>query len=313
MSKVSVIIPTYNRSHLLPRAVKSAQLAGSDVEVIVVDDASTDDTSQVCQSLAGIRYLRMGKNVGQAAARNAGIIASNSEYIAFLDDDDVRLPNSLINQCWTLDANPEAAFVYGRVLKGDQNCNSTGDYFHSIFPTGDIFLQLITTDFIPVNAFLVRKQSLINIGLFNPLLKGISEDWDLLLRLTEKYLAVAVDEPVAIYRMATATSGQATSEFEIFRQSIITTRARTLELPRIANGSVSYRRYVKRFINAYDSDQAIWAASDHLAKHEPDIAWELLIEGINKSPLRALRPWTLQLVVTSLWSTFRMSLSVNKS
>ncbi len=125
MPSVSVIIPTYNRCRLLPRAVKSAQQAGTDVEVIVIDDASTDDTPLVCRSLEGIRCLRMNQNVGQAAARNAGILASTTEYISFLDDDDMRLPGSLDEQLKLLERATSAAFVYGQMIEvdaaGDRN------------------------------------------------------------------------------------------------------------------------------------------------------------------------------------------------
>lgn len=58
MPKVSIIIATCNRAYLLPRAVASARLAGSDVEIVVVDDASTDNTPEVCSALAGIKYVR---------------------------------------------------------------------------------------------------------------------------------------------------------------------------------------------------------------------------------------------------------------
>src|SRR5712691_6880535 len=116
MPKLSVVIPTYNRAALLPAAVESARRAGSDLEIIVVDDASTDDTREVCRRLAGVRYIRSSRNAGLAAARNTGILASSAELVAFLDDDDLRLPGSLDSQITALKAVPEAAFCYGRLL-----------------------------------------------------------------------------------------------------------------------------------------------------------------------------------------------------
>src|SRR4029077_888544 len=107
MPSVSIIIPTHNRPHLLPRAVESARAAGTDVEIIVVDDASVDETVLVCRELAGIKYIRMERNQGVAGARNIGIMASSSEFIAFLDDDDLRLPGSLDLQTESLAAHPE--------------------------------------------------------------------------------------------------------------------------------------------------------------------------------------------------------------
>lgn len=106
---VSVVITTYNRARLLPRAIESAQNAGSDLEVIVVDDCSTDETPEVCAKMRGIRYVRLNTNQGLASARNAGIAESRSEFIAFLDDDDLRLPGSIDRQVQTLAADDRRA------------------------------------------------------------------------------------------------------------------------------------------------------------------------------------------------------------
>ena len=89
MSTVTVVITTYNRAQFLQRAIQSALQAGSDLEVVVVDDCSTDDTPEVCAKLSNIRYVRLSANHGLAHARNVGIAESSSEFIAFLDDDDL--------------------------------------------------------------------------------------------------------------------------------------------------------------------------------------------------------------------------------
>src|SRR5712691_725321 len=106
MLKVSVIISTHNRPHLLPKAINSAKDAARNVEIIVVDDASCDETATVCQSISGIKYVRVDRNQGVAGARNIGLIASSGEYITFLDDDDVRIPNSLDEQIEVLEQYP---------------------------------------------------------------------------------------------------------------------------------------------------------------------------------------------------------------
>ena len=119
MSRVSVIIPTHNRAAMLPRAIESAKRAGTDLEIIVVDDASTDETQALFRDRKDLIYLRMEQNVGQARARNAGITRSSGEYIAFLDDDDLRLPNSLDMQATMLAKDRNLGFVYGPVYIGD--------------------------------------------------------------------------------------------------------------------------------------------------------------------------------------------------
>ena len=98
MSLTSIIITTHNRPKLLRRAVESAFAAGTNLEVIVVDDASTDETARVCRDLPRIKYVRVERNQRVAGARNLGLLASSGQYITFLDDDDVRFPGSLDRQ-----------------------------------------------------------------------------------------------------------------------------------------------------------------------------------------------------------------------
>src|ERR1043165_4328184 len=114
MPTVSVIITTHNRPRLLPRAVASAFGAGRGAEVVVVDDASTDETARVCRGLDGIRYVRLEENQGVAGARNVGILSSVGEYLCFLDDDDVRLESSLDWQAGALASAPDPGVGHGQ-------------------------------------------------------------------------------------------------------------------------------------------------------------------------------------------------------
>ncbi|RLF83553.1 glycosyl transferase, partial [Thermococci archaeon] len=95
---VSVIIPTYNRANLLKRAIASVlNQTFTDFELIVVDDASPDNTPEVVRSIndGRIRYVRLKKNSGGPVARNTGIRKARGRFIALLDDDDEWLPNRL--------------------------------------------------------------------------------------------------------------------------------------------------------------------------------------------------------------------------
>ena len=98
---ISVIIPTYNRAHLISRSAKSV-LAQTypDFELIIVDDGSGDNTEEIIEALADprIRYLRHESNRGVSAARNTGIRAARGDYIAFQDSDDEWLPQKLEKQ-----------------------------------------------------------------------------------------------------------------------------------------------------------------------------------------------------------------------
>src|ERR1700737_4457090 len=121
MPKVSVIIPTYNRAELLRSAIISVLTQiFQDFEVIVVDDASRDNTQNVVHSFNDrrIRYIRNGMNKGDAVARNVGITNSSCEYIAFLDDDDEWLPEKLEKQINLLEnSSPNVGVVHtGHVI-----------------------------------------------------------------------------------------------------------------------------------------------------------------------------------------------------
>ena len=109
MTKVSVVIPTYNREDIVSRAIDSVlEQTLSDVEVIVVDDASTDDTISVLESYNDqIEYYRHEENKGGSAARNTGIKTASGEYIAFLDADDEWDPAKLERQLETLEARSD--------------------------------------------------------------------------------------------------------------------------------------------------------------------------------------------------------------
>ena len=207
MPRVSVIIPTRNRPDSLPRSVASAMRAGSDVGVIVVDDASCDETASVCRALSGIHYVRLDSNRGIAGASNAGLRVSTSDYISFLDDDDLRLPDSIDAQVALLEAQPEAGMIYGAALYGDEQCKPKGGSYPDEYPQGDIFWQLMEWNFVPCPTVIFRRTCLDRGGLLDESAAGV-DDWDLWVRIAELYPVLAIETPVAIWRQPTATSGQ---------------------------------------------------------------------------------------------------------
>src|ERR687889_2943029 len=110
---VSVVIPCYNQAHFLGEAIESV-LAQSypNFEIIVVDDGSMDDTSEVAGSYPKVRLVRQ-ENQGPSGARNAGLARSEGEYVVCLDADDRLLPEALKTGLKHLEAHPECAFVHG--------------------------------------------------------------------------------------------------------------------------------------------------------------------------------------------------------
>jgi cellulose synthase/poly-beta-1,6-N-acetylglucosamine synthase-like glycosyltransferase len=246
MPSVSVIIPTHSRPHLLPRAVESALAAGTDVEVVVVDDASTDETAEICRALKHINYVRLAHNQGVAGARNVGMLSSSAEYIAFLDDDDLRLPGSLELQLAVLRNTPSAALVYGQALIG----GATDRFAHDRYPQpcleGDVFWQLVTQNFIPSGSALFRRSSLLSTGLLDRSIAGI-DDWDLWVRVAALYPVAAVEQPVVIWRRPSPESDQSsTRAVEMVAMSTRQFRRQWLRIPRAAQASPAVRRKAAR-------------------------------------------------------------------
>jgi hypothetical protein len=297
MPSSSVVITTHNRAHLLRRAIESAQAAGSGLEVIVVDDASTDGTPELCANLAGIRYLRLSTNRGLAEARNVGIAESSAEFIAFLDDDDLRLPGSLDAQVRLLDADPDAAFCYGQALIGDARRQlPTGEIYPPWCPTGDIFWDLLEHNFIPMPSVVARKSSLLEHGCFNVELKLI-EDWDMWLRLSECSPVAAVKEPVAIYRKAIGGSDQMCSNSAEICQQMLQVQRKALNRVRAQTAARAKRRHVRQKLLDRAYDIMMDEATNAIHAGDAKSARAKLREAFGFRPFRTMAsgrlPWLL--------------------
>jgi glycosyltransferase involved in cell wall biosynthesis len=264
MPKISVIIATRNRCSFLPRAVESARAASSNAEIVIVDDASEDQTAQICNGWNDVRCIHLKRRLGPGAARNVGLVASTSPYVSFLDDDDLRLPGSIDAQVDMLEARPQAGMIYGQALYGDDQGQATGGFYPQHCPEGDLFLELLRGNFIPCPTVVFRRECLKRVGLLEDGAPGI-EDWDLWVRIAEMYSVISVDKPVAIWRQGTLRSDQFTSrEEEIHREAHRLHKYKWLRLPRAAAMSALQRREVTREFAARASQQLLWAAATRL-------------------------------------------------
>jgi len=198
---ISVIIPTHNRAALLARALDSVFSQYGlgeqfDLEVIVVDDGSTDATATVVGEYAQVRCLRFSTNQGVAAARNAGIEAGRGAFICFLDDDDVWLPGRLKLQLPAFRRHPDAGAVYSQVFDARDGKPYPAS---SRAVSGRIFDALLSGNLIGgVDAVLIRHEALTKTGYFDESLPPC-EDWDLWLRLSFHFPIVFVPGLVAVY------------------------------------------------------------------------------------------------------------------
>jgi glycosyltransferase involved in cell wall biosynthesis len=216
--KVSVVIPTRNRADVLVRAVRSvlAQSFG-DLELIVVNDASTDHTLEVLGKFTDqrLQVLTREKNAGAAAARNAGILEAQGQYIAFLDDDDFWLVDKLDHQVAALEAAPPdvglclAGFISMLTnltiyVGGEQALR--GMDFRKGGGWGGPSYWLISTP-----AWLVRRELLDRVGLFDERFRSY-DDWELALRLSKVCRFIQVDRPLWVQDWARIESGMVFNE-----------------------------------------------------------------------------------------------------
>ncbi|HEX8556588.1 MAG TPA: glycosyltransferase [Pyrinomonadaceae bacterium] len=310
MPKISVIITTHDRPRLLRRAVESARAASAaGAEIIVVDDASTDETAEVCRGLGGIRYVRADRNQGVAGARNLGLLACAGEYVSFLDDDDVRLPGTLDEQADVLESAPRAGLVYGQALLGDRDGSPTGELFPGLCPRGDIFWELLERNFIPCGSVLFRKSCLQSVGLLDGDNAGV-DDWDLWVRVAELYAAEALERPVIVWRQSTASSGQGSSRtFDVISRGLSLLRHRWLALPRVRVAQPDRRRLAWRGFSDNVAEHVIWETAVATARGRFGWAWKGLALALRLHPLSllgALLKWarfsTLRVLASGLFA-----------
>jgi len=203
---VSVVIPAYNREAVIEEAVTSVldQVYADPIEVIVVDDGSTDSTVARVERMRDprVRLLRHPKNAGVSAARNTGIEAARGAWVGFQDSDDTWLPNKLARQM-VLAADPDVVAIY---------CGMTVDLgpgrparYHpnpSIMPrAGHIQQRLLRDSFISTQTLVARRPLLAELGGFDPSLPALV-DWDLVIRLSGRGRFSLVDEPLVIQRLS---------------------------------------------------------------------------------------------------------------
>ncbi len=204
MARVSVIIPTYNRAGFLSFAIGSVLgQTFQDFEIIIVDDASTDNTEEVVGRFCDqrIRYYCRDLKGNTSTGRNRGIREAQSSYIAFLDDDDEWLPEKLEKQIALLDQSPPSVggiyTGYIRILR------SNGESLGITLPTkkGDLSSTLLSSNVLAgASGLLLRKECLLDVGLFDEDLPSF-QDYDLWIRISKKFTFDYVDEVLYRYHI----------------------------------------------------------------------------------------------------------------
>ena len=242
MSKISIIIPTYNSEKTIEETITSLQQQSfTDYEIIVIDDGSQDNTIKVVKSIVEPRLqLFSYENGGVATARNRGIAHATGEFIAFLDADDLWSPDKLALQIEALYQNPEAKVVYSWTNYIDEQGKplfSGTRYFYR----GNVYQQLLQTNFLTnASNILVHRDVLDLVPGFDPKL-AYTADWDFYLRLAKNFNFVVVPKFQIYYRQS--VNSMSTKIEQLKKESLLLLdrvyQTATIKLKRQKNRSYS--------------------------------------------------------------------------
>lgn len=202
---VSVVIPTFNARKFLTETVKSAlDQTYKNVELLVIDDGSTDGTEDLpILKDSRVHYFKISHTGGPATPRNVGVQNAKGDLIAFLDSDDIWLPQKLEKQVSFMEKDG-VDFVSSDAKVIDEQGRITGESYvgKERVSSGGVFAQLYVGNFIINSSVLVKKSCFGQVGLFDPQM-GPSmgfEDYDLWLRVTAKFQLGFMREPLLLYR-----------------------------------------------------------------------------------------------------------------
>jgi O-antigen biosynthesis protein len=208
MTLMSVVIPTRNRCNMLVRAIDSVlSQSYTDWEIIIVDDASSDDTKQITGKFNNpkIRYIYISEKKGGAAARNIGINNSNGEFVAFLDDDDEWFPEKLAKQYEVFCKSPGIALCYtGKIIIRENKTFSglSKKYSYKRPLSDDHYRAIMSDNFIGItSSVMIKKNVLLELNGFDENLPCY-QDYELFIRILKNHKAEGIDEPLVHYHLS---------------------------------------------------------------------------------------------------------------
>lgn len=287
---VSVILPTYNRAHVIGRALRSVlEQDFTDFEVLVVDDASTDDTERVVRAFGDprIRYLREPRNGGPNAARNRGLREARGEFIAFLDSDDEWLPGKLSRQVARFRELPETV---GAVYTGVETLTPRGERKWFVpRRRGDLYPALLAHNVLhgASQSIMIRRSVTERVGGFDVRYPAIG-DYDYWVRVSACCEIDHVAEPLARYHDTVSEARVSRSYANNLRGRELFYEKHRAEMKRLGVAhrflTESARRHLKRA--HWDPVQARELLREALAEQPRDVhAWLLLAKSWIPTPL----------------------------
>lgn len=223
MKLVTALITTHNRLGLLKRAIEGVYAQTyENMELIVVDDASTDGTKEYCETLP-LRYIYITKaeSKGGNHARNLGIKAAKGEYVAFLDDDDYWLPTKIEKQVALIESKDCELVHCGKRLEtvGKNGTITYRDTLPNPLHYGDMRRKILWVICTTTSNILAKRQALLEVGLFDENLR-FWQEYELTIRMAQRKPFYFVNEPLSVYRVDTTDKHRLTNKYEEWKEAV---------------------------------------------------------------------------------------------
>ncbi len=266
MPLISVVVPVYNGEKTIKETIESIlNQTLSDLELLIINDGSQDSTLEIISTIQDSRIQVFSyPNAGLAASRNRGIKHATTDYISFIDADDLWTPDKLELQFNALQENPQAAVAYSWTDYIDDSSQYLRRGSH-ITANGDVYAKLLVIDFLENGSnALIRKQALIDVGSFDESLPA-AEDWDIFLKLAANYPFVAVPAPQILYRLSSNSMSanvvrQEAACVKVLNRAFTEAPESLQHLKRYSFGNL-YKYLTAKILEGYPSQQRGWVAS----------------------------------------------------
>lgn len=247
---VSAIITTHNRSALLKRAIDSIlSQTYNNIECIVVDDNSADNTKELCLSYSNLKYIYIPENESRGGnyARNLGVKHSCGSYIAFLDDDDYWLPEKIEKQIHLINNSVANVIYCGRtneIVTGESSVFFEKTVLSKDF-SGNLKTKIFTGIPTTTSALLIDRKSLFDVGLFDESI-FFWQEYDLMIRLAQISEFAYVDEPLLVYRIDKNDKQRLTNKYKPWLEAVDYVRKK--HCPLIDNLSLNKKLEFRKLI-----------------------------------------------------------------
>lgn len=265
---LSVMIPTHNRKDFLRECVESVRVTRADCEIVVLDNASSDETPQMMESLARtdprIRYIRNESNIGTTANYNKAMKVARGKYICLLGDDDAVLPGNFEKKLALLEAHPQVGLVYSQALrmKGNGEIEGTilwpGILTYSYLGGRNEWLDLLPACYISLQSVVFRQELYKRHGgMCDEVNQWAGNDWDMLLRFCSDTKTAYIAEPLVCVRYHSASNTESVSR----------------RAGMFAEGRLKlWRKWLVENNNPPVLDEAVWQRM--FQAFLPDLRWE---------------------------------------